>query len=105
MILNSISQWFPFILPRHQRVWPRAVGNLTKINLLNNQNLLDYKSLYMRLPHNSRPVVLKVGSIDPVGFDGAVSGIRRRLSDFSNSFLLSVVLGKNGVRQKLVTLH
>jgi len=53
----------------------------------------------------SGAVVLKVGSIEPLGFDGAVSGVRRRSSDFSNPFLRSVVLGKNGVRQKLGKLR
>jgi len=52
------------------------------------------------------PVVLNLGSIlEPLGFDGAVSGVRRRSSDFSNPFLLSVTLDKNGVRQNLGKLR
>jgi len=51
------------------------------------------------------PVVLKLGSIESLGIDGTVSGIRRRSSDLSNPFLLSVVLGTNGVRQTLGKLR
>jgi len=51
------------------------------------------------------PVVLNLGSIEPLGFDGAVSRVRRRSSDFSNPFLLSVTLDKNGVRQNLGKLR
>jgi len=42
----------------------------------------------------SKLVVLDLGSIEPLGFDEAVSGVRRRSSDFSNPYLLSVALGK-----------
>jgi len=42
-----------------------------------------------------------MGSIEPQGFDGAVSGVRRKSSETFNPFLLSVVLGENGVPQKL----
>jgi len=40
-------------------------------------------------------VALELRSIEPLGFDGAVSGVRRRSSDFSYPYLLSAVLGKN----------
>ena len=54
---------------------------------------------------NNGTVVLKLGSIEPLGFDGLVSGVRRRSSETCNPFLLSVILGKNGVRQNLGKLH
>jgi len=40
-------------------------------------------------------VVLKLGSIKPLGFDGAVSEVRRRSSKICNPFLLYVILDKN----------
>jgi len=53
------------------------------------------------IPLCFKSVILKLGSIEPPRFDGAVSGVRRRSSEFSNPLLLYGVLGKNGVRQKL----
>jgi len=68
-------------------------------------------------------VVLNLGSIEPLGlrtwvlilgsipdfcvpgFDGAVSGVRRRSTETCNPFLLSVTMGKNGVRQKFGKLR
>jgi len=51
--------------------------------------------------HCFTAVVLKLGSIEPLRFDGAVSGVRRKSSDFSNPFLLCVVLGKMGFDKSL----
>jgi len=51
------------------------------------------------------PVVLKLGPIEPLGFDGTVSGVRRRSSETCHPYLLSVALGTNGVRQKLGKLR
>jgi len=51
-----------------------------------------------------RAVVLNLRSIESLGFDGAVSGffrVRRRSPDFSNPFLLSVILGKMGFDESL----
>ena len=42
-------------------------------------------------------MVLKLGSIEPLRFDGAVSGVRQKSSETCNPFLLSIILGKNGV--------
>ena len=53
----------------------------------------------------SNTLVLKLGSIEPLGFEVTVSGVRRKSSETCNPFLLSVVLGKNGVRQKLGKLR
>ena len=39
-------------------------------------------------------MVLKLGSIEPPGFDRAVSGVRRRSPVTCNPSLLSVLLGK-----------
>jgi len=50
--------------------------------------------------HLLKPVFLNLGSIEPLGFDGAVSGVRRRSSETCNP-VFSVVFEKNGVRQKL----
>jgi len=51
----------------------------------------------------SRPVVFKLSSIEPLGFNGTMLGIRRRSSETRrpNPFLLSATLGESGVRQKL----
>jgi len=48
-----------------------------------------------------RPVVLEQGSIELLGFDGAVLRVRLRSSETCNPFLLAVILVKNGLRQKL----
>jgi len=51
-------------------------------------------------------VILNLGSIEPLGYDVAILGVQQRSSDFSNPFLLSVILGKNGVQQqKLANLR
>jgi len=57
------------------------------------------------LKFNFSSMVLKLGSIQPLGFDEAVSGVRRRPSETCNPLLLSVILGKNGVRQNFGKLH
>jgi len=55
--------------------------------------------IWKRSNPTARPVVPRLDR--PLGFDGAVSGVRRRSSEACNPFLLSVIMVKNRVPQKL----
>jgi len=46
---------------------------------------------------SDRSVVLNLGLIEPLGFEGAISGVRQRSSETRNPFLVDVILEKNGV--------